>query len=144
LYNKYGADSSRDPFSGIWSRTLRIKITGRDGIEKLDLRIPVSVHSPTKENQNEENDFFLFRPNFFHLSKFINVVNQSQTIICMTFKLDMMKINFFLMIERLLLTEIFTLGDYELNLIYCMVMMNMLFIFRLCVCSKFGMNKISC
>ncbi|GAU16537.1 hypothetical protein TSUD_167680 [Trifolium subterraneum] len=33
-------DSSRDPFSGIWSRTLRIKITGRDGIEKLDLRIP--------------------------------------------------------------------------------------------------------
>jgi hypothetical protein len=62
----------------------------------------------------------------------------------MTFKLDMMKINFFLMIERLLLTEIFTLGDYELNLIYCMVMMNMLFIFRLCVCSKFGMNKISC
>jgi hypothetical protein len=40
LYNKYGADSSRDPFSGIWSRTLRIKITGRDGIEKLDLRIP--------------------------------------------------------------------------------------------------------
>ncbi|XP_057436609.1 uncharacterized protein LOC130729015 isoform X2 [Lotus japonicus] len=33
-------DSSRDPFSGIWSRTLRIKITGRDGYEKLDLRIP--------------------------------------------------------------------------------------------------------
>nr|ACJ85717.1 unknown [Medicago truncatula]AFK36524.1 unknown [Medicago truncatula] len=33
-------DGSRDPFSGIWSRTLRIKITGRDGVEKLDLRIP--------------------------------------------------------------------------------------------------------
>ncbi|KAJ1443284.1 Pyruvate/Phosphoenolpyruvate kinase-like domain superfamily [Sesbania bispinosa] len=33
-------DSSRNPFSGIWSRTLRIKITGRDGFEKLDLRIP--------------------------------------------------------------------------------------------------------
>ncbi|CAM8989209.1 unnamed protein product [Rhodiola kirilowii] len=30
----------RDPFSGIWSRTLRIRITGRDGFEKLDLRIP--------------------------------------------------------------------------------------------------------
>ncbi|XP_061367628.1 uncharacterized protein LOC133310683 isoform X1 [Gastrolobium bilobum] len=40
VYNEYGADSSRDPFSGIWSRTLRIKITGRDGFEKLDLRIP--------------------------------------------------------------------------------------------------------
>ncbi|CAI8583506.1 unnamed protein product [Vicia faba] len=33
-------DSSGSPFSGIWSRTLRIKITGRDGAEKLDLRIP--------------------------------------------------------------------------------------------------------
>ncbi|XP_027349504.1 uncharacterized protein LOC113861091 isoform X3 [Abrus precatorius] len=33
-------DSSRNPFSGIWSRTLRVKITGRDGFEKLDLRIP--------------------------------------------------------------------------------------------------------
>lgn len=45
VYNKYGADSSREPFSGIWSRTLRIKITGRDGLEKLDLRIPVSDHT---------------------------------------------------------------------------------------------------
>ncbi|XP_020219109.1 uncharacterized protein LOC109802239 isoform X2 [Cajanus cajan] len=34
------SDSSRNPFSGIWSRTLRVKITGRDGFEKLDLRIP--------------------------------------------------------------------------------------------------------
>ncbi|XVE81118.1 hypothetical protein DITRI_Ditri15bG0037000 [Diplodiscus trichospermus] len=40
VYNKYGADGSRDPFSRIWSRTLRIKITGRDGFEKLDVRIP--------------------------------------------------------------------------------------------------------
>lgn len=40
VYNNYGADGSRDPFSGIWSRTLRIKITGRDGFEKLDVRIP--------------------------------------------------------------------------------------------------------
>ena len=42
MYNNYGADGSRDPFSQIWSRTLRIKITGRDGFEKLDVRIPVS------------------------------------------------------------------------------------------------------
>ncbi|XP_047172617.1 2,3-dimethylmalate lyase-like isoform X2 [Vigna umbellata] len=33
-------DTSRNPFSGIWSRTLRVKLTGRDGFEKLDLRIP--------------------------------------------------------------------------------------------------------
>ncbi|CAI0397210.1 unnamed protein product [Linum tenue] len=39
VYNNYGADGSR-PFSGIWSRTLRVKITGRDGFEKLDVRIP--------------------------------------------------------------------------------------------------------
>ncbi|XP_022761715.1 uncharacterized protein LOC111307773 isoform X2 [Durio zibethinus] len=39
LYSDRG-DSSRDPFSGIWSRALRIKITGRDGFEKLDVRIP--------------------------------------------------------------------------------------------------------
>ncbi|KAK8577799.1 hypothetical protein V6N13_028064 [Hibiscus sabdariffa] len=40
VYSNYRADGSRDPFSGIWSRTLRIKITGRDGIEKLDVRVP--------------------------------------------------------------------------------------------------------
>ncbi|XP_057960049.1 uncharacterized protein LOC131152282 isoform X1 [Malania oleifera] len=40
VYTKYGAEGSRDPFSGIWSRTLRIKITGGDGFEKLDIRIP--------------------------------------------------------------------------------------------------------
>jgi hypothetical protein len=42
VYGGYGADNSRGPFSGIWSRTLRVKITGRDGFEKLDVRIPVS------------------------------------------------------------------------------------------------------
>lgn len=42
VYNNYGADGPRSSFSGIWSRTLRIKITGRDGFEKLDVRIPVS------------------------------------------------------------------------------------------------------
>ncbi|XVF65502.1 hypothetical protein PTKIN_Ptkin09bG0254700 [Pterospermum kingtungense] len=40
VYNNYRADGSRDPFSGIWSRTLRVRITGRDGFEKLDVRIP--------------------------------------------------------------------------------------------------------
>ncbi|KAM1142805.1 hypothetical protein ACFX1X_032126 [Malus domestica] len=40
VYNNYDADGSRGPFSGIWSRTLRVKITGRDGFEKLDVRIP--------------------------------------------------------------------------------------------------------
>ncbi|KAF5942049.1 hypothetical protein HYC85_019691 [Camellia sinensis] len=40
VYNNYGADGTRDPFSGIWSRTLRVKITGQDGFERLDVRIP--------------------------------------------------------------------------------------------------------
>lgn len=40
VYNNYRADGSRDPFSRIWSRTLRVRITGRDGFEKLDVRIP--------------------------------------------------------------------------------------------------------
>ncbi|KAI8537676.1 hypothetical protein RHMOL_Rhmol09G0042600 [Rhododendron molle] len=40
VYNSYGADGSQGPFSGIWSRTLRVKITGRDGFERLDVRIP--------------------------------------------------------------------------------------------------------
>ncbi|KAM7489978.1 hypothetical protein LguiB_027462 [Lonicera macranthoides] len=40
VYNDFGAGGSRDPFSGIWSRKLRVKITGRDGYEKLDIRIP--------------------------------------------------------------------------------------------------------
>lgn len=42
VYNKYAADDSRGPFSGIWSRKLRVKITGRDGFEKLDIQLPVS------------------------------------------------------------------------------------------------------
>ncbi|XP_010525775.1 PREDICTED: uncharacterized protein LOC104803535 [Tarenaya hassleriana] len=37
VYNDYRTDGSRDPFTRIWSRTLRIKITGRDGFEKLDV-----------------------------------------------------------------------------------------------------------
>lgn len=41
-YDNYAAGGSRSPFSDLWSRVLRIKITGRDGLEKLDLRIPVS------------------------------------------------------------------------------------------------------
>ncbi|KAJ8642588.1 hypothetical protein MRB53_004336 [Persea americana] len=40
VYENYGADGSRGPFNGIWSRTLRVKLTGRDGLEKLDVRIP--------------------------------------------------------------------------------------------------------
>lgn len=32
--------SSRGSFSDIWSRKLRVKITGRDGFERLDVRIP--------------------------------------------------------------------------------------------------------
>ncbi|MCL7039767.1 hypothetical protein MKW94_026010 [Papaver nudicaule] len=36
----YGADVSKGRFSGIWSRTLRVKVTGKDGSEKLGLRIP--------------------------------------------------------------------------------------------------------
>ena len=47
MYDNYGADGSRGPFNGIWSRTLRVKITGRDGLEKLDVRIPVSPYYPS-------------------------------------------------------------------------------------------------
>jgi len=35
-----GSSSSRGPSTGMWSRTLRLKITGRDGIQKIDARIP--------------------------------------------------------------------------------------------------------
>lgn len=38
----YGADGSKGRFSGIWSRQLRVKVTGKDGSEKLEIRIPVS------------------------------------------------------------------------------------------------------
>lgn len=37
-----GNYGSRVHYSGIMSRTLRIVITGKDGVEKLDAKIPVS------------------------------------------------------------------------------------------------------
>ncbi|KAK6146291.1 hypothetical protein DH2020_020160 [Rehmannia glutinosa] len=40
IYSNYVADGSSGPFSGIWSRKLRVRITGRDGFERLDVRIP--------------------------------------------------------------------------------------------------------
>ncbi|KAD4384171.1 hypothetical protein E3N88_24339 [Mikania micrantha] len=40
-YSKYGGGGTPNPFSGIWTRTLRVKIIGGDGFEKLDVRIPV-------------------------------------------------------------------------------------------------------
>ncbi|KAF6173998.1 hypothetical protein GIB67_039949 [Kingdonia uniflora] len=39
----YGSDGPKGPFGGMWSRMLRVKITGRDGSEKLELRIPISA-----------------------------------------------------------------------------------------------------
>ncbi|VFQ70412.1 unnamed protein product [Cuscuta campestris] len=38
--NPYNGDSSGGSFSRMWSRKLRVKITGRDGSDKLDIRIP--------------------------------------------------------------------------------------------------------
>ncbi|RLM73154.1 2,3-dimethylmalate lyase [Panicum miliaceum] len=35
-----GSSSSRGPSTGMWSRTLRLKITGSDGVQKIDARIP--------------------------------------------------------------------------------------------------------
>ncbi|WOL04431.1 hypothetical protein Cni_G13152 [Canna indica] len=40
VYENFSSGDSRSRQSGIWSRTLRLKITGRDGLEKLDVRIP--------------------------------------------------------------------------------------------------------
>ncbi|KAG8369542.1 hypothetical protein BUALT_Bualt14G0024300 [Buddleja alternifolia] len=40
IYSNYVRDGSKGPFSGIWSRKLRVRITGRDGFERLDVRIP--------------------------------------------------------------------------------------------------------
>lgn len=34
------SEGTRTPLSGIWSRSLRVKITAMDGFEKLDVRIP--------------------------------------------------------------------------------------------------------
>lgn len=55
-----GADSSRDSFSGIWSRTLRIKITCTDGFEKLNLWGPVS-----DQTSNSPGATYLVLRNFF-------------------------------------------------------------------------------
>lgn len=44
VYKGYGADGSQGPFSGIWSRTLRVKITGRDRFERLDVRTPAGLY----------------------------------------------------------------------------------------------------
>lgn len=44
VYDKNAAKDYNGPFSGIWSRKLRVKITGRDGFEKLDIQLPVSDH----------------------------------------------------------------------------------------------------
>ncbi|OEL31453.1 2,3-dimethylmalate lyase [Dichanthelium oligosanthes] len=35
-----GSSGGRGPSTGMWSRTLRLKITGRDGVQKIDARIP--------------------------------------------------------------------------------------------------------
>ncbi|EEC77591.1 hypothetical protein OsI_16550 [Oryza sativa Indica Group] len=35
-----GSTGGRGPSAGMWSRTLRLRITGRDGVQKIDARIP--------------------------------------------------------------------------------------------------------
>ncbi|KAG1327568.1 Carboxyvinyl-carboxyphosphonate phosphorylmutase, chloroplastic [Cocos nucifera] len=40
VYDNFSSGDSKGRMSGIWSRTLRLKITGRNGLEKLDVRIP--------------------------------------------------------------------------------------------------------
>jgi hypothetical protein len=39
-------DGMRKSFAGMWSPTLRVKITGRDGIVKLNVSIPVCCSLP--------------------------------------------------------------------------------------------------
>lgn len=39
-YENFSSDGSKSQMSGIWSRKLRLKITGKDGNDKLDVRIP--------------------------------------------------------------------------------------------------------
>ena len=48
IYDTYGADGLRGTSSGILSRTLRVKTTGRDGVETQNVKIPVSsvIHPP--------------------------------------------------------------------------------------------------
>ncbi|KAG8082595.1 hypothetical protein GUJ93_ZPchr0014g46938 [Zizania palustris] len=35
-----GSTGGKGPSTGMWSRTLRLRITGRDGVQKIDARIP--------------------------------------------------------------------------------------------------------
>lgn len=47
VYDNFNSgDRSRQ--SGMWSRSLRLKITGRNGLEKLDVRIPVNLYISQK------------------------------------------------------------------------------------------------
>lgn len=39
-YDEYKSGDSNERSSGIWSRSLRLKVTGSNGFEKLDVRIP--------------------------------------------------------------------------------------------------------
>lgn len=39
-YKDFNSDDTRNRTSGIWSRKLRLKIIGKDGGEKLDVRVP--------------------------------------------------------------------------------------------------------
>nr|CAE02945.3 OSJNBa0014K14.17 [Oryza sativa Japonica Group] len=41
-----GSTGGRGPSAGMWSRTLRLRITGRDGVQKIDARIPVAFVYP--------------------------------------------------------------------------------------------------
>ncbi|XP_060212385.1 uncharacterized protein LOC132640002 [Lycium barbarum] len=40
VYDKFSGEGAKGNFSAAWSRKLRVKITGKDGSEKLDIRIP--------------------------------------------------------------------------------------------------------
>lgn len=42
VYDRFSGEGKKGNFSMAWSRKLRVKITGKDGFEKLDIRIPVS------------------------------------------------------------------------------------------------------
>ncbi|KAH6783245.1 Phosphoenolpyruvate carboxylase family protein [Perilla frutescens var. hirtella] len=53
--------SSGVSFSGIWSRKLRVKITGQDGFERLDVRIPAGfLDGITNVVPEEDRDSSLF------------------------------------------------------------------------------------
>ncbi|KAH0470201.1 hypothetical protein IEQ34_001759 [Dendrobium chrysotoxum] len=43
LHDGYKSNDSNERSSGIWSRTLRLKVTGNNGFEKLDIRIPAGL-----------------------------------------------------------------------------------------------------